>query len=72
MNHRCAQVENTGDGGSSDFCQNPWWGQVSRFPGFRTKLQERSTILGYIAFLLTSFGKFARGAGGDAMLYPSL
>jgi hypothetical protein len=47
---RCARVENPGEWGSSDFCQNPWGDQ-----GFPNKIARGSPILGFILYLLSSF-----------------
>jgi hypothetical protein len=47
------------------FCQNPSEGQ-----DFSGKILRGVTILGFIAFLLTSFWKIGRG-GGSCFITPS-
>jgi hypothetical protein len=58
--HRCTRVENPGGGGTWKFLLKSLGGE-----GFQEKLPP---ILGFIAFILTSFSKICLGG---AVSYPS-
>ncbi len=58
-------VENPGEGEAQTYAKIPGvgWGQ-----GFLRKISRENTILGFIAFLLVSFQKIAKGA----FFHPSI